>query len=81
MAVDSLVSGGCIICGSTVRRSLLFSNVRVHSFCTVRGFRDPAQRRHRRHCVVRRAVIDKDCRLPDGITVGVDAEATASAFT
>ena len=35
MAVDSLVSGGCIISGSTVRRSLLFSNVRVHSFCNI----------------------------------------------
>ena len=35
MAVDSMVSGGCIISGSMVRRSLLFSNVRVHSFCTI----------------------------------------------
>ena len=35
MAIDSMVSGGCIISGSLVRRSLLFSNVRVHSFCTV----------------------------------------------
>jgi len=35
MATDSMVSGGCIISGSIVRRSLLFSNVRVHSFCTI----------------------------------------------
>jgi len=34
-AIDSLVSGGCIVSGSTVRRSLLFSRVRVHSYCTV----------------------------------------------
>ncbi len=35
MAVDSLVSGGCIISGSTVRRSVLFSNVRVQDFCDI----------------------------------------------
>ena len=35
MAVDSMVSGGCLISGSVVRRSLLFSDVRVHSYCTV----------------------------------------------
>ena len=34
-AIDSIVAGGCIISGSTVRRSLLFSNVRVHDFCTI----------------------------------------------
>ncbi|TMP65806.1 glucose-1-phosphate adenylyltransferase, partial [Pseudoalteromonas ruthenica] len=37
MAVDSTVSGGCIISGSVVRRSLLFSNVHVHSFCEIEG--------------------------------------------
>ncbi len=35
MAIDSIVASGCIISGSTVRRSLLFSNVRVHDFCTI----------------------------------------------
>jgi glucose-1-phosphate adenylyltransferase len=35
MAVDSLVSGGCIISGSGVKGSLVFSNVRVHSFSTI----------------------------------------------
>jgi ADP-glucose pyrophosphorylase len=34
-AVDSMVSGGCIVSGSTVRNSLLFSSVRVHSYCTI----------------------------------------------
>ena len=47
MAVDSMVSGGCIISGATVRRSLLFSNVRVHSFCADRGL-GAARRRRRR---------------------------------
>ena len=34
-AIDSIVASGCIISGSTVRRSLLFSNVRVHDYCTI----------------------------------------------
>jgi len=34
-AIDSMVSGGCIVSGSTVRNSLLFSSVRVHSYCTI----------------------------------------------
>ena len=80
VAVDSLVSGGCIISGSTVRRSLLFSNVRVHSYCLIEdsvvlGNVDVA-----RNCVIRRAVIDKDCRLPDGMTIGVDVDADRKRF-
>jgi hypothetical protein len=34
-AIDSMVSGGCIVSGSTIRNSLLFSRVRVHSYCTI----------------------------------------------
>ena len=57
MAIDSLVSGGCIISGSTVRRSLLFSNVRVHSFCSDRGLGDPARTwRCTATCALRRVV-------------------------
>ena len=47
MAVDSMVSGGCVISGATVRHSLLFSNVRVNSYATVAGLGDPAGRGHR----------------------------------
>ena len=44
MAVDSMVSGGCVISGAVVRHSLLFSNVRVNSYATVAGLRDPSGR-------------------------------------
>ena len=47
MAIDSMVSGGCLISGSCLRRTLLFSGVRVHSYCDDRGFGDPSQRRGR----------------------------------
>ena len=48
MAVSSLVSGGCIISGASLRRSLLFTGVHVHSYAERReGARDPAIRGHR----------------------------------
>lgn len=71
-AIDSLVSSGCIISGSTVRRSLLFSNVRVNSYCTVEDAVVLPNVEISRHVMVRRAVIDKHCRLPEGIHIGVD---------
>jgi glucose-1-phosphate adenylyltransferase len=71
LAVDSLVSGGCIISGSTVRRSLLFSNVRVHSYCEIEDSVVLGNVDIGRNCVIRRAVIDKDCRLAPGTQIGV----------
>jgi glucose-1-phosphate adenylyltransferase len=71
-ALDSMVSGGCIISGSTVRRSVLFSNVRVHSFCTVEDavvLPDVVIHRHTR---LRRVVVDKGAILPEGFTAGFD---------
>ena len=71
-AVDSLVAGGCIISGSTVRRSLLFSDVRVHSFCTIEDSVVLGGCDIGRGCTVRRAVLDRKCDLPPGTRIGVD---------
>ena len=79
-AFDSLVSGGCIVSGSTVRRSLLFTNVHVHSFCTVEDSVILPNVEINRHCVVKRAIIDEDCRLPSGFTVGVDPVSDRERF-
>ena len=65
-AIDSLVSGGCIVSGALVRRSLLFSRVRVHSYCAVEDSVILGDVDIGRDSVIRRAVIDKHCRLPDG---------------
>ncbi len=73
-AIDSLVSGGCIISGSTVRRSLLFSSVNVHSYCVIEDSVVLGNVDIGRHCVLRRAVIDKDCRLAPGTRVGVNPD-------
>ena len=73
-AIDSLVSGGCIVSGSLVRRSLLFSRVRVHSYCMVEDSVILGDVDIGRNSVIRRAVIDKHCRLPAGTRIGVDPD-------
>lgn len=80
MAIDSLVSGGCIISGSTVRRSLLFSNVHVHSYCTIEDSVILPNVDIGRNVVLRRAVVDKHCRLPPGLVVGVDSAQDRQRF-
>jgi glucose-1-phosphate adenylyltransferase len=72
MALDSMVSGGCIISGSTVRRSLLFSNVRVHSYCSIDDAVILPDVTVSRHVRLRRVVIDKGCILPEGFQAGFD---------
>ena len=80
MAVDSLVSGGCIVSGSAVRRSLLFSKVRVNSYCKVDGaVLLPAVEVGRRARLVN-VVVDRGCRIPDGLVVGEDPEDDARRF-
>jgi glucose-1-phosphate adenylyltransferase len=80
MAVDSLVSGGCIISGSTVRRSLLFSNVHVHDYCTVEDSVILPNVEVGPRSVLRRVVVDKYCKLPAGLVAGVDREEDRKRF-
>jgi glucose-1-phosphate adenylyltransferase len=72
MAVDSMVSGGCVISGSGLRRSLLFSDVHVHSYCTIEDAVVLPNVDIGRHCVLKRVVIDRYCRIPPGTEIGVD---------
>jgi glucose-1-phosphate adenylyltransferase len=74
MAVDSMVSGGCVISGAKVRHSLLFSNVRVNSYAYVRDSVILPDVDVGRKCEIRRAVVDRGCNLPAGLTVGVAPE-------
>ncbi len=80
MAVDSMVAGGCIVSGAEVTRSLLFSNVRVHSYTTIEDSVIFPEVDVGRDCRVRRAVIDRGCRIPSGTTIGFDAAADAQRF-
>jgi len=80
MAVDSLVSGGCIISGATVRRSLLFSNVHVDDHASVEDSVILPDVHVGRHAVLKRAIIDKFCRIPEGFVVGLDPEEDRGRF-
>lgn len=80
MAVDSMVSGGCIISGAVVRHSLLFSSVVVNSYSTLQDAVILPEVTIGRHCRIRRAVIDKGCHIPDGTVIGEDPEEDARRF-
>jgi glucose-1-phosphate adenylyltransferase len=79
-AVSSLVSGGCIVSGAGIRRTLLFTGVRVNSYsyldeAVVLPFVDVG-----RNSILKRVVIDRGVRIPDGLVVGEDAEEDARRF-
>jgi glucose-1-phosphate adenylyltransferase len=79
-ALDSVVSGGCVISGSAVVDSLLFSNVRVHSFSHIEASVLLPEVEVGRNCRIRRAVIDRGCRIPPGTVIGEDPDADARRF-
>lgn len=81
MAVDSMVSGGCIISGSTVRHSLLFSSVHVNSFSLVENSVILPNCVIGRHCQVHKAVLDEGVHLPEGTIIGKNLEEDAKRFT
>jgi glucose-1-phosphate adenylyltransferase len=80
MAVDSLVSGGCIISGSVVHSSLLFSNVHVHSYSSVEESVLLPNVEVGRNVIIKRAVIDKLAVIPEGMQIGVDLEEDKKRF-
>ncbi len=79
-AINSLVSGGCIVSGAEVRDSVLFSNVVVHSYSRIEQAVVLPDVTIRRGVRVKKAVIDRRCTLPEGLVVGEDAEADAERF-
>jgi glucose-1-phosphate adenylyltransferase len=79
VAIESIVSGGCIISGA-LYRSLLFSKCRVHSYSTVDWSVLLPSVVVGRHVRLNKAVVDRGCVIPDGLIVGEDPEADASRF-
>jgi len=80
MAVDSMVSGGDIISGATVRRSMLFSNVHVEAYSEVLDAVVLPDVTIGRRCRLREVVLDKGCIVPDGTVIGEDLTADAQRF-
>ena len=71
-ALDSIVSMGCIISGSLVKRSILSPGVRIHSFCDVQDSILMPNATIHRHCRIRRAIIDRAVDVPRGAVIGYD---------
>jgi glucose-1-phosphate adenylyltransferase len=81
MAVDSMLAGGCIISGAVVRHSLLFSNVVVDAFSTIRDSVILSNVRVGKHCRLTKVVIEKGCLIPDNTVIGEDPKQDAERFT
>jgi len=74
MAVDSVVSAGCIISGSTVRRCVMSPDVRVNSYAEVESCIIFSHVNIGRHCRIRRAIVDRDVHIPEGSVIGYDVD-------
>ena len=79
VAIESLVSGGCIVSGH-VERSLMFSGVRVHSYAHVNWSVLLPNVQVGRGARISRAVVDRGCVIPDGLVIGEDAALDAARF-
>jgi glucose-1-phosphate adenylyltransferase len=73
-ALDSVISPGCIVSGSSIWGSVLCPNVRVHSFCNIEQCILMPGVRVGRHAKIRRAIIDRDVLIPRGALIGYNPE-------
>jgi glucose-1-phosphate adenylyltransferase len=71
-ARQSLVSMGCIVSGSEIRRSILSPNVRVHSYCLIEDSIVMPNVTVNRYARIRRAIVDRDFQIPRGAVIGYD---------
>jgi glucose-1-phosphate adenylyltransferase len=80
MAINSIVSGACIISGAVINQSLLFSNVRVDERSSVYRSVILPNVKIGTGCTIRQAILDEGCEVPDGMQIGVDRGADAARF-
>ena len=79
-ALDSIVSGGCIVSGGTVKNSVLSPDVRINSYSEVDASILFSHVSVGRHCHIRRAILDRDVHIPEGTTIGYDADADRERY-
>ena len=80
MAVDSMVSGGCIISGAHVSRSLLFSECRINSHARTREAVLLPECNVGRYARLTKVVVDRGCNIPEGLVIGEDPDLDARRF-
>ncbi|MFZ0006730.1 MAG: glucose-1-phosphate adenylyltransferase [Steroidobacteraceae bacterium] len=79
-AINSMISGGCIVSGAVVRESLMFSNVRLEERTSVYRAVILPNVEVGRGSVINNAIIDEGCEIPDGVQIGVERAADARRF-
>ncbi|WP_418592355.1 glucose-1-phosphate adenylyltransferase [Ponticoccus sp. (in: a-proteobacteria)] len=79
-AVSSMVSGGCIVSGSSLYRCLLFTGVRTHSFSQMEGVVALPHAEVGRRAYIKNAIIDRGVKIPPGLIVGEDPALDAKRF-
>jgi glucose-1-phosphate adenylyltransferase len=79
-AIDSIVSSGCIVSGSVVKGSVLSPDVRVNSYSEIESSILFSHVNIGRHCKIRKAIIDRDVHIPEGTTIGYDADADRQRY-
>jgi glucose-1-phosphate adenylyltransferase len=80
MAINSIVSGACIISGAVINQSMLFSNVRVDERSSVYRSVILPNVKIGTGCTIRQSILDEGCEVPDGMQIGVDRGADAARF-
>ncbi|ETA53669.1 glucose-1-phosphate adenylyltransferase [Ponticoccus alexandrii] len=79
-AVSSMVSGGCIVSGSSLYRCLLFTGVKTHSFSQLEGVVALPYAEVGRRAYIKNAIIDRGVKIPPGLIVGEDPKLDAKRF-
>lgn len=79
-AIDSIISVGCIVSGSIVRRSILFTDARVNSYSLVEDTVMMPRTNVGRHCVLKKVIVSEGVRIPEGMHIGVDPEEDKKRF-
>jgi glucose-1-phosphate adenylyltransferase len=79
-AISSLVSGGCIVSGARLRRTLLFTGVHVHSYAQIEYGLILPDADIGRHARLRNVIVEKGVRIPEGLVVGEDPILDARRF-
>ncbi|MBW2465376.1 MAG: glucose-1-phosphate adenylyltransferase, partial [Deltaproteobacteria bacterium] len=79
-AVDSIIGSGSIVSGSTIRSSVIGTEVRINSYCTIEGAVILPSVTISRGARLKRVVIDRACTIPEDLVVGEDPKADAARF-
>jgi len=80
LALDSLISAGCVVSGGRVQRSILSPNVRINSYCEVYDSILMEGVNVARSAKIKKAIIDKDVNIPQGAVIGYDLEEDKKRF-